>query len=259
MSDDIVLRYKRAWTIAAGLRYWSSGLDAETPRKPHKCKVNGCPRIHEKIRDYGPVLKIKDNEWVDGSNTLNPDSIVKVINKFLVSKGICRFSYSDEKSKAARGDLGANYSSWLRGRPTNGGDTLSPAHTSRKSTRSESSRPSRSHDLFIAYDDSRGGVMTNGGAKILVKSEDNGTDEARKVGNTRGTKMELVKIQNVGEFCVKEDEVGSKTMKIFKDFAAVDKNKSTEENRLAKLVEDACNRLVVLEGKLSAHGINPDD
>ena len=259
MSDDIVLRYKRAWTIAAGLRYWSSGLDAETPRKPHKCKVNGCPRIHEKIRDYGPVLKVKDNEWVDGSNTLNPDSIVKVINKFLVSKGICRFSYSDEKSRAARGDLGANYSSWLRGCSINDGDALSPAHMSKKTTRSESSRPSRSHDLFIAYDDSRGGVMTNGGAKIPVKSEDNGTDEARKVGNTRGTKMELVKIQNVGEFCVKEDEVGSKTMKIFKDFAAVDKNKSTEENRLAKCLEDACNRLVVLEGKLSAHGINPDD
>ena len=256
MSDDIVLRYKRAWTIAAGLRYWSLGLEVEAPRKSHKCKVNGCARIHEKIRDYGPVLKIKDKEWVDGSNTLDPDSIVNVINKFLVSKGICRFSFSDEKSKAARGDLGANYLSWLKGHCTNDDDT---AHVSRKSTGSESSRPSRSHDLFITYDDSRGGAMTNGGAKMPIKSEDNGMAEARKGGNARGTKMELDKIQSVGEFCVKEDEVGSKTMEIFKSFAAVDKNKSTEENRLAKLVEDACNRLVLLEGKLSAHGINPDD
>lgn len=223
--------------------------------------MHGCARIHEKIRDYGPVLKIEDKLWANGSNTLDPDSIVEVINKFLASKGICRFLYSDIKSKAARGNLGANYSSWLKGCPINTEDILSSVCEGGDSTRSESTRTSRSHDLFITFDDSGGsrGFMTNGGAKLPIKSEGNGLDEEKKGGNTRGTKMELDKIRYLGEFCVKEDEVGSKTMKIFKNFATVDKNKSAEDNRLAKLIEDACNRLVVLEGKLRAHGINADE
>ena len=221
--------------------------------------MNGCARIHEKIREYGPVLKIEDKRWIDGSNTLDPDSIVKVINKALGSKGICRLTYSDEKSMLARGNLGANYSSWLRGRFCSNGDvyTLSSASTSRNS-RSASSRSSRCHDLFNHIDESRG-TMTNGGAKIPIKSEHTELGEAKKERNTRGTKRELDKIQATGKFCAKEDDVGSKTMRIFQNFAAVAEAKTPEENDLAKLIEDACNRLVVLEEKLRKHGINPDD
>jgi len=259
MSEDIVLRYKRAWTIAVGLRFWSFGVEEEAPRKPHKCKVNGCARIHEKIREYGPVLKIEDKRWIDGSNTLDPDSIVKIINKALGSKGICRLTYSDEKSMLARGNLGANYSSWLRGRCCSNGDvyTLSSANTSRDS-RSASSRSSRCHDLFNHIDESRG-TMTNGGANIPIKSEYTESGEAKKERNTRGTKRELDKIRATGKFCAKEDDVGSKTMRIFQNFAAVAEVKTPEGNDLAKLIEDACNRLVVLEEKLHKHGINPDD
>lgn len=113
LPEDVINRFKRAWTIAAGLQFWSFGIEGNVHRMPHKCKVGGCPDIHEKIRDYGPVLKIDDEKWIEGSNTLNPDAVVRIIIKTLDSKGISRYNYSLRKSLLSRGSLGANYS-WIK-------------------------------------------------------------------------------------------------------------------------------------------------
>eukprot|EP00978_Attheya_sp_CCMP212_P048551 scaffold540891_cov55-Attheya_sp.AAC.1 len=100
-SSDIVDRFLKGWTIAAGLKFWALGAGLTSPNSQPK-------KFNQFVADYGSVVDIEWNAWIEVSQTYDPENIVKMLSDRDSSV------YDETKSKALRKKLGMSFHEFVQ-------------------------------------------------------------------------------------------------------------------------------------------------
>jgi len=100
-------QFKRGWTVAAGLKYWALGADFRSPKTQSKF-AKGTNEIHHSVGDYGPILNIATEKWLETSKLYDPVKIVEMILDSTQNSNKLP-KYDRVRSRALRANIGGSF------------------------------------------------------------------------------------------------------------------------------------------------------